>query len=137
MRDYYAGDENAKDPTKLSQMRDYFSRHKSDAKSTNTKEFRSKWEYEQWLKQNKFKKVSEDRANLKSALAEAITAVEGMRSVREGEPGIKRVTRKRVDDSVEVRYHVLDSNGVTHKSFDDLNNAKRWLSANRDILTKD
>jgi hypothetical protein len=118
-------------------MRDYFSRHKSDAKSTNTKEFRSKWEYEQWLKQNKFKKVSEDRANLKSALAEAITAVEGMRSVREGEPGIKRVTRKRVDDSVEVRYHVLDSNGVTHKSFDDLNNAKRWLSANRDILTKD
>ena len=73
-----------------------------------------------------------------SALGQAVEAVEeGMRSVREGEPGIKRVTRKRIDDSTEVRYHVLDSNGVTHKSFDDLDNAKRWLSANRDILSKD
>ena len=73
-----------------------------------------------------------------SALGQAVNAVEeGMRSVREGEPGIKRVTRKRIDDSTEVRYHVVDSNGVTHKSFDDLNNAKRWLSANRDILSKD
>lgn len=62
---------------------------------------------------------------------------EGMRSVREGEPGIKRVTRKRVDDSTEVRYHVLDSDGVTRKIFDDLGNAKAWLSANRPDLHRD
>lgn len=62
---------------------------------------------------------------------------EGMRSVREGEPGIKRVTRKRADDSTEVRYHVMDSDGVTRKIFDDLGNAKAWLSANRPDLHRD
>ena len=73
-----------------------------------------------------------------SALGQAVEAVEeGMRSVREGEPGIKRVTRKRIDDSTEVRYHVIDSDGVTRKIFDDLTNAKAWLSANRPDLHKD
>lgn len=73
-----------------------------------------------------------------SALGQAVDAVEeGMRSVREGEPGIKRVTRKRIDDSTEVRYHVIDSGGVTRKIFDDLNNAKAWLSANRPDLHRD
>lgn len=73
-----------------------------------------------------------------SALGQAVEAVEeGMRSVREGEPGIKRVTRKRIDDSTEVRYHVIDSEGVTRKTFDDLTNAKAWLSANRPDLHKD
>jgi len=73
-----------------------------------------------------------------SALGQAVDAVdEGMRSVREGEPGIKRVTRKRIDDSTEVRYHVIDSSGVTRKVFDDLANAKAWLSANRPDLHRD
>jgi len=57
-------------------------------------------------------------------------------SIDDGRAYIKRYTRKRVDDSTEVRYHVIDGNGVTIKAFDDLNNAKSYLRANRDLLDK-
>jgi hypothetical protein len=57
-------------------------------------------------------------------------------SIDDGRAYIKRLTRKRVDDSTEVRYHVIDGNGVTIKAFDDLNNAKAYLRANRDLLDK-
>lgn len=57
-------------------------------------------------------------------------------SIDDGRAYIKRYTRKRVDDSIEVRYHVIDGNGVTIKAFDDLNNAKSYLRANRDLLDK-
>lgn len=119
--------------------KDFERRMKKDVKEAhpNSKIYDKCWD---GYKKVPGKKRGEEGSCVKestSALSEAIRTVEGMRSVREGEPGIKRVSRKRVDDSTEVRYHVLDSNGVTHKSFDDLANAKRWLSANRDILSKD
>ena len=62
---------------------------------------------------------------------------EGMKSVKEGEPGIRRVSRKRVDDSTEVRYHVIDSDGVTRKTFDDLKFAKEWFNAHKFELSDD
>jgi predicted GNAT family acetyltransferase len=57
--------------------------------------------------------------------------------IDDGRAYIKRLTRKRVDDSIEVRYHVINGNGVTVKVFDDLNNAKSYLRANRDMLDKE
>jgi hypothetical protein len=57
-------------------------------------------------------------------------------SIDDGRAYIKRFTRKRIDDSTEVRYNVIDGNGVTIKAFDDLNNAKAYLRANRDLLDK-
>jgi hypothetical protein len=57
MRDYFAGDENARDPMNITKQRLYFAKDK-DAKPTTKKEFRSQWEYEQWLKQNKLKQIS-------------------------------------------------------------------------------
>jgi hypothetical protein len=43
---------------------------------------------------------------------------------------IRKVKRKRVDDSIEIRYEVLDSRGVTRKIFNDLETAKSWAMAN-------
>lgn len=43
---------------------------------------------------------------------------------------IRRVKRKRVDDSIEIRYEVLDSYGVTRKIFSDLESAKSWARLN-------
>jgi hypothetical protein len=57
-------------------------------------------------------------------------------SIDDGRAYIKRVTRKRIDGSTEVRYNVIDGNGVTIKAFDDSNNAKAYLRANRDLLDK-
>lgn len=57
-------------------------------------------------------------------------------SIDDGRAYIKRFTRKRIDGSTEVRYNVIDGNGVTKKTFDDLNNAKAYLRANRDLLDK-
>lgn len=59
MRDYFAGDENAKDPTKLSQMRDFFNKHKPEGKVIH-KNFNSKASYEAWLRQQNMKKIGED-----------------------------------------------------------------------------
>lgn len=50
---------------------------------------------------------------------------------------VQKVTRKRADDSLEVRYHVKDSDGVTVKVFDDAAVAKKYLSDNRFELNKD
>ena len=58
-------------------------------------------------------------------------------SIEDGRAFIKQTRRTRADGSTEVRYHVLDRNCVTHKTFDDSKAAKSWLSANRDILDKD
>jgi hypothetical protein len=56
MRDYFAGDENARDPYEITKQRNWFQANKdkipANAK-TKRKEFRSQWEYEQWLKQHK------------------------------------------------------------------------------------
>jgi hypothetical protein len=68
-----------------------------------------------------------------SALKQAIRAVE---SIDDGRAYIKRFTRKRIDGSTEVRYNVIDGNGVTKKAFDDLEYAKGYLRANRDLLDK-
>lgn len=43
---------------------------------------------------------------------------------------IRKVKRKRPDDSVEVKYEVLDSNGVTRKIFTDLETARSWARDN-------
>jgi hypothetical protein len=59
MRDYFAGDEDARDPLKITQQRLWFDKHKTAGQATHKKEFRSKWEYEQWLKQNKLKQISD------------------------------------------------------------------------------
>ena len=58
MRDYFAGDENARDPMKITQQRLHFAKDKN-AKPTIDKRFRSKAEYELWLKQNKLKQISD------------------------------------------------------------------------------
>ena len=61
MRDYFAGDKNADDPSASSQQRKYFSKN-DGSKSPVEKKFRSPAEYEQWLAQKKDKqafKVSE------------------------------------------------------------------------------
>lgn len=57
MRDYFAGDKDAHDPYEITKQRLYFSKD-TDAKPTSRKEFRSQWEYDQWLKQNKLKQIS-------------------------------------------------------------------------------
>jgi hypothetical protein len=64
MRDYFAGDENARDPYEITKQRLHFSKDKN-VQPNARKEFRSPYEYEQWLKQNKLKqitKVKEDEA---------------------------------------------------------------------------
>ena len=57
MRDYFAGDKDARDPLEITKQRLYFSKD-TDTKPTSRKEFRSQWEYDQWLKQNKLKQIS-------------------------------------------------------------------------------
>ena len=59
MRDYFAGDENARDPYEITKQRLHFAKDKNAGHATQKKEFRSKWEYEQWLKQNKLKQISD------------------------------------------------------------------------------
>lgn len=53
MRDYFAGDEDARDPYKITQQRLYFSKDKLANANVKKKEFRSQWDYEQWLKKHK------------------------------------------------------------------------------------
>jgi hypothetical protein len=56
MRDFFAGDKNADDPTASAQQRNYFSKN-DNSKPAVAKKFRSKQEYEQWLAQQKNKKA--------------------------------------------------------------------------------
>jgi hypothetical protein len=50
MRDYFAGDKLAADPTKTTQMRNFFNKDNLPGSKVQKKEFQSRWEYEQWLK---------------------------------------------------------------------------------------
>jgi hypothetical protein len=93
MRDYFAGDEDARDPMKITQQRLWFDKNKTAGHATQKKEFRSKWEYEQWLKQNKLKQISDsEEYNLEE---EAANLLEYLRKIhkrwaivskREGRP---------------------------------------------------
>ena len=57
MRDYFAGDEDARDPYEITKQRLHFAKDKN-AKPNVDKRFRSPEEYEQWLSQNKLKPIS-------------------------------------------------------------------------------
>lgn len=92
MRDYFAGDENARDPYEITKQRLHFAKDKN-AVANKRKEFRSQWEYEQWLKQNKLKQISDsEEYNLEE---EAANLLEYLRKIhkrwaivskREGRP---------------------------------------------------
>jgi hypothetical protein len=62
MRDYFAGDKNARDTSKIAQMRLHFSKASDAAKPTARKEFKSEWEYQQWLNKNKLKRAEPSMA---------------------------------------------------------------------------
>ena len=228
MRDYFAGQEDARDPFEITKQRLWFAQNK-DKIANKRKEFRSQWDYEQWLKKYNLKVLANgDVAPIKEFAAEdsdpcwdnykqigmkekngkkvpncvpkeSVTEMDSqgytgsrdhkrtskygsrddyelgqpettlgpdsvmksddaaaqaldilnkelkksrvkesaLREAVTNRPRIKKVSRKRVDDSVEVRYHVLDSNGVTHKVFDDPKYAREWMYANRDMLDKE
>jgi len=57
MRDYFAGDENARDPYDITKQRLHFSKDKN-GRPTVDKRFRSPAEYQAWLKQNKLQQIS-------------------------------------------------------------------------------
>ena len=57
MRDYFAGDENARDPYEITKQRLHFAKD-ANAKANMQKRFRSPAEYELWLKQNKLRQIS-------------------------------------------------------------------------------
>ena len=58
MRDFFAGDKNARDPFDITTQRLHFSQDPEEDKPTKDVRFRSPAEYEEWLVQNKLKKVS-------------------------------------------------------------------------------
>ena len=58
MRDFFAGDKNAQDPLEITKQRLHYA---SKDGVTARKEFRNRWEYEQWLKQLKLKQVADGR----------------------------------------------------------------------------
>lgn len=60
MRDYFAGDEQARDPYEITKQRLHFDKEANASRVKTRKEFRSEWEYQQWLKQNKLKPVKEE-----------------------------------------------------------------------------
>ena len=59
MRDFFAGDKNARDPFEITKQRMHFiqSQDPEDAPTTDMR-FRNREEYEQWLEQNKLKKIA-------------------------------------------------------------------------------
>jgi hypothetical protein len=57
MRDYFAGDENARDPYEITKQRVHFSKEKP-AKGATERRFKSQAEYEDWLMQNHLKHIS-------------------------------------------------------------------------------
>lgn len=56
MRDYFAGDDEARDPYEITKQRVHFSKDKN-SKAPVQKKFNSKAEYEDWLEQQKNKKA--------------------------------------------------------------------------------
>jgi len=59
MRDYFAGDLNAQDPTTLAKQRTWFDKNKDkNGRPTVDKRFRSPEQFQLWLKQNKLKQIS-------------------------------------------------------------------------------
>jgi hypothetical protein len=60
MRDYFAGDENARDPYDITKQRLHFAKDKN-VNPTVDKRFRSPEEYQQWLAQNKLKPISHSK----------------------------------------------------------------------------
>jgi hypothetical protein len=58
MRDFFAGDKNARDPFDITTQRLHFSQEPEEDKPTKDVRFRSPAEYEEWLEKNKLKKVS-------------------------------------------------------------------------------
>ena len=59
MRDYFAGDENARDPMDITKQRNWFNQTKDkNGRPTVDKRFRSPAEYQAWLKQNKLRQIS-------------------------------------------------------------------------------
>jgi hypothetical protein len=59
MRDYFAGDQNAQDPTTLAKQRTWFDKTKDkNGRAIVDKRFRSPEEFRLWLKQNKLKQIS-------------------------------------------------------------------------------
>ena len=61
MRDYFAGDQNAQDPTTLAKQRNWFDANKDkNGRTVIQKKFRSREEYELWLKQNKLKQLTKE-----------------------------------------------------------------------------
>ena len=59
MRDYFAGDENARDPYDITKQRNWFNQTKDkNGRPTVDKRFRSPAEYQAWLKQNKLQQIS-------------------------------------------------------------------------------
>jgi hypothetical protein len=84
MRDYYAGDENAKDPTKLSQMRDFFNKHKPEGRVVD-KRFNSKSSYEAWLKQQGMKKIGGVKEDTDKFTDYELAVMEGGHSLPEAE----------------------------------------------------
>lgn len=57
MRDFFAGDENARDPMDITKQRLHFSKDKNK-QPTMQKRFHSQAEYEDWLKQNHLKHIT-------------------------------------------------------------------------------
>jgi hypothetical protein len=103
MRDYFAGDENAKDPTKLSQMRDFFNKHKPEGRVID-KHFNSKSSYEAWLRQQKMKKIGEDdeAGEVESKFTDYELAVmEGGHSLPEAEKIASRYDPEEFDSMVQ------------------------------------
>ena len=59
MRDYFAGDENAQDPTISTTQRNWFDKNKDkNGRPTVDKRFRSPEQFRLWLKQNKLRQIS-------------------------------------------------------------------------------
>jgi hypothetical protein len=79
MRDYFAGDEKAHDPLDITKQRQWFDKNKDKGRPVVQKKFNSRWEYEQWLKQNKLKQISDsEEYNLEE---EAANLLEYLRKI--------------------------------------------------------
>ena len=76
MRDYFAGDKDSHDPLEITKQRLYY-----DPKTVanKRKEFKSQWEYEQWLKKHNLKQISDsEEYNLEE---EAANLLEYLRKI--------------------------------------------------------
>jgi hypothetical protein len=58
MRDYFAGDKEARDPYEITKQRLHFDKEGKPLGNAQQKEFRSEWDYQQWLQKNKLKPLA-------------------------------------------------------------------------------